>query len=91
MGGVQSGRHARDLLDAGADLVAVGTETFRDPRAGARIAAELDAIDANSGMFAGAPEPARPRIAHSALKNPCKCTGYRQVPSMRLHLNLRSS
>jgi dihydroorotate dehydrogenase (NAD+) catalytic subunit len=44
MGGVQSGRHARDLLDAGATVVAVGTESFRDPLAGARIAAELDAF-----------------------------------------------
>jgi dihydroorotate dehydrogenase (NAD+) catalytic subunit len=43
MGGVQAGRHARDLLDAGATVVAVGTESFRDPLAGARIAAELDA------------------------------------------------
>ena len=51
MGGVQSGRHARELLDAGADLVAVGTESFRDPLAGARIAAELLEIDANSGMI----------------------------------------
>jgi dihydroorotate dehydrogenase (NAD+) catalytic subunit len=50
MGGVQSGRHARDLLDAGADLVGVGTESFRDPMAGARIAAELARIDANSGV-----------------------------------------
>jgi dihydroorotate dehydrogenase (NAD+) catalytic subunit len=41
MGGVQSGRDARDLLAAGATLVAVGTESFRDPRAGTRIAAEL--------------------------------------------------
>jgi len=64
MGGVQTGVHARDLLDAGADLVGVGTESFRDPLAGARIAAELAQIDANSGMFAGAPQPARPRIAH---------------------------
>jgi dihydroorotate dehydrogenase (NAD+) catalytic subunit len=45
MGGVQTGRHARDLLDAGADLVAVGTESFRDPLAGARIAAELAQLD----------------------------------------------
>ena len=45
MGGVQSGRHARDLLDAGADVVAVGTESFRDPLAGTRIAAELAAMD----------------------------------------------
>lgn len=51
MGGVQSGRHAHELLDAGADLVAVGTESFRDPLAGARIAAELLEIDANSGMI----------------------------------------
>jgi len=51
MGGVQSGRHARELLDAGADLVAVGTESFRDPLAGTRIAAELLEIDANSGMI----------------------------------------
>jgi dihydroorotate dehydrogenase (NAD+) catalytic subunit len=56
MGGVQSGRHARDLLDAGADLVGVGTESFRDPMAGARIAAELARIDANSGV-AGATVP----------------------------------
>lgn len=41
MGGVQSAAHARDLLDVGATLVAVGTESFRDPRAGARIAQAL--------------------------------------------------
>jgi dihydroorotate dehydrogenase (NAD+) catalytic subunit len=41
MGGVQRGAHARDLITAGADVVAVGTETFRDPLVGARIAAEL--------------------------------------------------
>jgi dihydroorotate dehydrogenase (NAD+) catalytic subunit len=42
MGGVSSGRHALDLLAAGAELVAVGTESFRDPAAGARVAAELE-------------------------------------------------
>jgi dihydroorotate dehydrogenase (NAD+) catalytic subunit len=41
MGGVQRASHARDLLDAGATLVAVGTESFRDPAAGARIARTL--------------------------------------------------
>lgn len=41
MGGVQRAAHARDLLDAGAALVAVGTETFRDPATAARIAGEL--------------------------------------------------
>jgi dihydroorotate dehydrogenase (NAD+) catalytic subunit len=55
MGGVQRGSHVRDLLDAGADLVAVGTENFRDPLAGARIAGELAQISANTGM---SPRPA---------------------------------
>jgi dihydroorotate dehydrogenase (NAD+) catalytic subunit len=41
MGGVQSAVHAQELLDVGATLVAVGTECFRDPRAGARIARGL--------------------------------------------------
>jgi dihydroorotate dehydrogenase (NAD+) catalytic subunit len=44
MGGVASGRHAADLLAAGASAVAVGTESFRDPAAGRRIAAELAAL-----------------------------------------------
>jgi len=44
MGGVQSGRHADDLLRAGADLVAVGTESFRDPLAGERVRRELRAL-----------------------------------------------
>jgi len=43
MGGVSTGRDARELLDAGATLVAIGTESFRDPAAGARIAAALEA------------------------------------------------
>ena len=47
MGGVQSGRDALDLLHAGATLVAVGTESFRDPAAGTRVAAEL--ADLHSG------------------------------------------
>ena len=41
MGGIQCGRHADDLLRAGADLVAVGSESFRDPLAGARVRREL--------------------------------------------------
>jgi dihydroorotate dehydrogenase (NAD+) catalytic subunit len=43
MGGISSGRDAADLISAGATTVAVGTESFRDPDAGARIAAELAA------------------------------------------------
>ncbi len=49
MGGVARGTDALDLLRAGADLVAVGTENFRDPRAGIRIADELADLRANSG------------------------------------------
>jgi dihydroorotate dehydrogenase (NAD+) catalytic subunit len=41
MGGIASGANAADFLAAGADCVAVGTESFRDPAAGLRIAAEL--------------------------------------------------
>jgi dihydroorotate dehydrogenase (NAD+) catalytic subunit len=50
MGGVQRGRDALDLMRAGADLVAVGTESFRDPAAGSRIAVELNRLLANSGV-----------------------------------------
>jgi dihydroorotate dehydrogenase (NAD+) catalytic subunit len=42
MGGISCARHARQFLDAGATLVAVGTETFRDPLAAAAIAGDLD-------------------------------------------------
>jgi dihydroorotate dehydrogenase (NAD+) catalytic subunit len=41
MGGIASGRQAADFIVAGASAVAVGTENFRDPAAGRRIAAEL--------------------------------------------------
>ena len=51
MGGVASGAHARDLLDAGATLIAVGTESFRDPLAGARIRHELAALSAKSALL----------------------------------------
>jgi dihydroorotate dehydrogenase (NAD+) catalytic subunit len=44
MGGIQCGRHADDLLRAGADLVAIGTENFRDPLAGLRVRRELSAL-----------------------------------------------
>jgi dihydroorotate dehydrogenase (NAD+) catalytic subunit len=44
MGGVQTGRHAIDLSTVGADLVGVGTESFRDPLAASRIAAEASSL-----------------------------------------------
>jgi dihydroorotate dehydrogenase (NAD+) catalytic subunit len=46
MGGIGSGADAADFLAAGATCVAVGTENFRDPAAGRRIATELGALDA---------------------------------------------
>jgi dihydroorotate dehydrogenase (NAD+) catalytic subunit len=45
MGGVQSGRHAIELSAVGAQLVGVGTESFRDPLAAARIAAEASTLN----------------------------------------------
>ena len=70
MGGVQRGAHARDLLEAGADLVAVGTESFRDPVAAARIATEMDDFRVFRGPGdmdpAAGPEP----IAGGAPKSP---------------------
>jgi dihydroorotate dehydrogenase (NAD+) catalytic subunit len=41
MGGISSGADAIEMLSAGATLVAVGTENFRDPRAGERVAGEI--------------------------------------------------
>ena len=44
MGGISSGRDAADIISAGASIVGVGTESFRDPAAGTRIAAELEGL-----------------------------------------------
>jgi dihydroorotate dehydrogenase (NAD+) catalytic subunit len=43
MGGIESGTHALAFLAAGATAVAVGTANFRDPLAGNRVRAELEA------------------------------------------------
>ena len=45
MGGVQSGGHAHDFRQVGADVVAVGTESFRDPLAARRVADELARLE----------------------------------------------
>jgi dihydroorotate dehydrogenase (NAD+) catalytic subunit len=44
MGGICCGADAAEFLAAGAALVGVGTENFRDPRAGSRVAAELATV-----------------------------------------------
>lgn len=43
MGGVSSGSDVHDFLQAGASLVAVGSENFRDPLAAIRIRSEMEA------------------------------------------------
>jgi dihydroorotate dehydrogenase (NAD+) catalytic subunit len=49
MGGIANGRQAADFMVAGASAVAVGTESFRDPAAGRRIAAELADLSLSGG------------------------------------------
>jgi dihydroorotate dehydrogenase (NAD+) catalytic subunit len=51
MGGIASGRDAADFLSAGATCIAVGTESFRDAAAGARIAAELELVSRKEREF----------------------------------------
>jgi dihydroorotate dehydrogenase (NAD+) catalytic subunit len=70
MGGVQTGRQARDVLEAGADVVAVGTESFRDPLAGARVAAELAESLADSGIARDGLTSPPQAISHNARKSP---------------------
>jgi dihydroorotate dehydrogenase (NAD+) catalytic subunit len=41
MGGIATGAHAADFLAAGAKCIAIGTESFRDPAAGRRVAEHL--------------------------------------------------
>ncbi|HUB03850.1 MAG TPA: dihydroorotate dehydrogenase, partial [Solirubrobacteraceae bacterium] len=50
MGGVQCGRDALDLMRVGASLVAVGTESFRDPAVGQRVTSELSELLANTAV-----------------------------------------
>ena len=50
VGGVATGEHAAELLLAGAGAVQVGTATFADPRAPARVLAELQEWAADRGL-----------------------------------------
>jgi dihydroorotate dehydrogenase (NAD+) catalytic subunit len=49
MGGITSGQDGLDFLAAGATCVAVGTESFRDPSAGRRISAAIEASEYPQG------------------------------------------
>jgi dihydroorotate dehydrogenase (NAD+) catalytic subunit len=60
MGGVTRAAHARDLLSAGAMVVAVGTETFRDPAVARCITSDLKSLQngetPSSGVNASEPQ-----------------------------------
>ena len=60
MGGIAHGTQAKDLISVGATLVAVGTENFRDPRAGSRIASELKSLQ-NAGSPSSTLNASEPR------------------------------
>jgi dihydroorotate dehydrogenase (NAD+) catalytic subunit len=68
MGGVQSGQHAHALRLAGADIVAVGTESFRDPLAGAGVAAGLAEIEEKF--------PANSRVAAAETATPARAIAH---------------
>ncbi len=51
VGGVRTGEDAAELLAAGADAVQVGTATFADPRAPARVLAGLASWCAGQGIW----------------------------------------
>ena len=50
MGGIESGADALAMMAAGADVVAVGTASFRDPLAARRIRSELAAELSRRGL-----------------------------------------
>jgi dihydroorotate dehydrogenase (NAD+) catalytic subunit len=51
MGGICDGADALEFLLAGASVIAVGTESFRDPLAGKRVATELSELRARSSGY----------------------------------------
>jgi dihydroorotate dehydrogenase (NAD+) catalytic subunit len=50
VGGVESGRHALELIAVGASAVGLGTILFREPGAPARVRAELACELASRGL-----------------------------------------
>ena len=86
MGGVETGRHALELIAAGASAVALGTVLFADPGAPGRVRAELAAEAAARGL--GDPAAAR-GVAHEGSEAPVATTAN-AVPrsSARVRLKL---
>jgi dihydroorotate dehydrogenase (NAD+) catalytic subunit len=82
MGGVATGRHALELLAAGARDVAIGTALFADPGAATRIRAELEAESAALGFVS-------PDNAVAAAHGPAEATldrGSRLSVEKPLHI-----
>jgi dihydroorotate dehydrogenase (NAD+) catalytic subunit len=79
-GGVSRGRHALELLAAGANDVAVGTALFADPGVATRIRSELEAELAALGFaspdnavgvaHASGPVDPRPKVEAKSSKIP---------------------
>ena len=79
MGGIQCGRHADDLLRAGADLVAVGSEILSG--SAGRCACSERALN-TSAWTLNSVQLTRPKVLQTAA--------YCQVASTALNLNFRS-
>ena len=75
MGGVTTGRHALELIAAGAERVALGTVLFSDPDAPERIRRELAAEAALRGFES--PADAR-GVAHAGAAQAAADPGRRQ-------------
>lgn len=74
MGGVETGRHALELMAAGAHSVALGTVLFRDPEAPARVRTELAEAAAAHGFATpseavGAAHEVLPALAKKPAKS----------------------
>jgi dihydroorotate dehydrogenase (NAD+) catalytic subunit len=83
MGGVSTGRHALELIAAGASAVALGTVLFSDPFAPARIRSEL----AREASARGVDNPFELRgIAHAKRSSPgsTAASGVENVPGAPL-------
>jgi dihydroorotate dehydrogenase (NAD+) catalytic subunit len=76
MGGIASGADAADFLAAGATVVAVGTESFRDPAAGTRIRRDLAPSQGHGppdpGESGGEAGAVAAKTGARTPENPCK-------------------
>jgi dihydroorotate dehydrogenase (NAD+) catalytic subunit len=72
MGGIETGRHALELIAAGATACALGTVLFADPTAPARVRTELTAEAASLGFET-------PAAAHAAAHGEDPATPLRHV------------